>query len=54
MQGHLHDLYVEYTLNPFSPLRGKILSKRFDDGISKHVVTYNSKVIKTGDTVSWV
>ena len=39
----LHDLFVEYTLNPFSKLRGKISSRRFDDGVLKCVTALNAK-----------
>eukprot|EP00568_Trieres_chinensis_P005023 CAMPEP_0183296030 /NCGR_PEP_ID=MMETSP0160_2-20130417/3759_1 /TAXON_ID=2839 ORGANISM="Odontella Sinensis, Strain Grunow 1884" /NCGR_SAMPLE_ID=MMETSP0160_2 /ASSEMBLY_ACC=CAM_ASM_000250 /LENGTH=197 /DNA_ID=CAMNT_0025457597 /DNA_START=42 /DNA_END=635 /DNA_ORIENTATION=+ len=49
----LHDLYVEYTLNPFSQLRGKISSKRFDDDVGKYVDSYNSKVAKVGEKYTW-
>lgn len=37
----LHDLYVEYTLNPFSKIKSKIISLRFDDGVLKHVNIFN-------------
>mmetsp|Transcript_10964 Transcript_10964/g.23722 ORF Transcript_10964/g.23722 Transcript_10964/m.23722 type:complete len:202 (-) Transcript_10964:193-798(-) len=39
----LHDLFVEYTLNPFSKLRGKISSNRFDVGVQKYVQALNAK-----------
>ena len=39
----LHDLFVEYTLNPFSKLRGKISSRKFDDGVRKCVLALNVK-----------
>jgi len=50
----LHELYVEYTLNPFSQLRGKISSNRFDIGVKQHVDSYNEKIAKFGDAVSWM
>ncbi len=51
---NLHELYVEYTLNPFSKVKGhtKICSRRFDDGIAKLVVTFNDSFGKKG--MSWM
>jgi Sedlin, N-terminal conserved region len=37
----LHRLYVEYTLNPFSPLTGPIQSARFDHKVGYCVSAYN-------------
>jgi hypothetical protein len=37
----LHRLYVEYTLNPFSPLTGAISSKKFDQKVKDCVTAYN-------------
>lgn len=44
----LHDLFVEYTLNPFSKLRGKISSKKFDVGVQKCVQALNAKQSSKG------
>eukprot|EP00565_Helicotheca_tamesis_P000515 CAMPEP_0185726528 /NCGR_PEP_ID=MMETSP1171-20130828/2489_1 /TAXON_ID=374046 /ORGANISM="Helicotheca tamensis, Strain CCMP826" /LENGTH=218 /DNA_ID=CAMNT_0028394907 /DNA_START=10 /DNA_END=663 /DNA_ORIENTATION=- len=41
----LHDYYVEHTLNPFSKIRAKISSKRFDDGVSKSVGLFNKDYV---------
>ena len=37
----LHRLYVEYTLNPFSPLTGPIESLRFDQKVGDCMLAYN-------------
>lgn len=46
-----HQLYVEYLLNPFSQLRGKIVSTKFDDGLKQHVQSFNEKC---GEAISWM
>jgi hypothetical protein len=40
LQAKVHNLYVEYTLNPFSALQQKIQSSRFDEGIREIVKMY--------------
>jgi hypothetical protein len=37
----IHRFYVEYTLNPFSPLEGPIESERFDKKVRDCIVAYN-------------
>ncbi len=37
----MHELYVEYTLNPFSIIREKISSQRFDHGVNDLVHEFN-------------
>mmetsp|Transcript_23330 Transcript_23330/g.35982 ORF Transcript_23330/g.35982 Transcript_23330/m.35982 type:complete len:192 (+) Transcript_23330:150-725(+) len=39
----IHVLFVEYTLNPFAKLKGKIQSKRFNDGVERHVKLFNGQ-----------
>ena len=39
----LHKLFVEYSMNPFSKLRGKISSRRFDEGLDECVGALNAK-----------
>mmetsp|Transcript_733 Transcript_733/g.1348 ORF Transcript_733/g.1348 Transcript_733/m.1348 type:complete len:192 (-) Transcript_733:397-972(-) len=39
----LHDLFVQHTLNPFSKLKEKISSVRFDNGVNKCVLSFNEK-----------
>ena len=42
----IHRIYTEFTLNPFSPLGGPIVSSRFDDKIQECVSCYNrAKII---------
>lgn len=36
-----HDLFIQYTLNPFSKLRQRIDSPRFDAGVTEAVRSYN-------------
>jgi hypothetical protein len=43
----MHELFIQYTLNPFSNLRDKIDSKRFDAGLSKAVERYNADLEAT-------
>jgi hypothetical protein len=40
---HIHQLYVEYRLNPLGPLTGPIQSKAFDRKIQQTVETYNQR-----------
>jgi Sedlin, N-terminal conserved region len=37
----LHRIYVEYTLNPFSPMHGPIDSKRFNEKVQSCVAAFN-------------
>lgn len=50
----MHELYVEYSLNPFSSIRDnkKITSKRFDVGVGELVHTFNDDNAKKG--MSWM
>lgn len=36
----VHDHYVHYTMNPFSKIQGKVVSKRFDQGVRDAVSEY--------------
>lgn len=36
----IHDLYVKYTMNPFSKIQGKIFSKRFSEGVKDAIDEY--------------
>ena len=36
----VHDLYVKYTMNPFSKIQGKVVSKRFSQGVKEAVDEY--------------
>lgn len=38
----LHEMFVQYTLNPFTNLKEQIVSKRFDDGVVEAMGVYNS------------
>jgi len=49
----LHELYVEYTLNPFSKIKYKIISPRFDQGVLKHVNEFNGSGGKNSK-VTWI
>ncbi|KAL7489636.1 hypothetical protein ACHAW6_015324 [Cyclotella cf. meneghiniana] len=42
----LHELYVQYTLNPFSKLRGPIRSRAFDGGILEMARSFNEKAMR--------
>lgn len=46
----MHELYVEYNLNPFSSIREnkKITSSRFDAEIGELVETFNETYGKQG------
>jgi len=46
-KSHLHELYVRYTLNPFSKLRGPIQSRGFDRGILEMARSFNEKAVMT-------
>mmetsp|Transcript_27457 Transcript_27457/g.38639 ORF Transcript_27457/g.38639 Transcript_27457/m.38639 type:complete len:187 (+) Transcript_27457:35-595(+) len=37
----VHELYVQYTLNPFSQIKEKIKSERFDEGVNACVEKFN-------------
>eukprot|EP00559_Dactyliosolen_fragilissimus_P004820 CAMPEP_0184867492 /NCGR_PEP_ID=MMETSP0580-20130426/26819_1 /TAXON_ID=1118495 /ORGANISM="Dactyliosolen fragilissimus" /LENGTH=199 /DNA_ID=CAMNT_0027367821 /DNA_START=73 /DNA_END=669 /DNA_ORIENTATION=+ len=48
----MHDLYVQYSLNPFSKTQGsKINSKRFDNGLVELVHSFNDNCGERGP--SW-
>jgi len=59
---HLHELYVRYTLNPFSKLRSPIQSRVFDQGILEMARSFNEKAVKTAreeeasleESLSWM
>ena len=40
-QAKIHNLYVEYTLNPFSQLNNTITSKRFSGGVLEAINEYH-------------
>jgi len=40
----IHRLYVEYTLDPFSPLNKEIVSDHFDSKVKEIVTAYNRAV----------
>jgi hypothetical protein len=42
----LHELYVCYTMNPFTKLRGPINSRAFDNGIDEIALSFNSSAIE--------
>ncbi len=44
LQTQLHDLYVRYTMNPFSRLRSPICSIKFDDGVISLARSFNGMV----------
>lgn len=37
----IHDLYVADLMNPFKEIGKPIVSKRFEDGVQKHVAVFN-------------
>jgi hypothetical protein len=37
----VHNLFVEYMLNPWSTLSTRIESKRFDEGVEEAILVYN-------------
>jgi hypothetical protein len=51
---NIHELYVEYNLNPFSSIREKkkISSRRFNTGVRELVDTFNETYGKKG--MSWM
>jgi hypothetical protein len=54
LKANMHELYVEYNLNPFSSIRQKqkIDSKRFDAGVGELVDDFNETYGKKG--MSWM
>lgn len=46
---NIHQLYVEYMLNPFSNIKTKIISKRFDVGLQNCVNICNKKYMNDDD-----
>jgi hypothetical protein len=54
MFANIHELYVEYSLNPFAQVREKkkISSRRFDIGVTELVDTFNETYGKEG--MSWM
>lgn len=42
----IHELYVHYTMNPFSKIQGKVISKRFNQGVKDAVAEYNGATTK--------
>jgi hypothetical protein len=44
-QSHLHELYVRYTMNPFSKLRSQIQSRVFDEGIYEMARQFNVEAV---------
>eukprot|EP00555_Chaetoceros_dichaeta_P013363 CAMPEP_0198252028 /NCGR_PEP_ID=MMETSP1447-20131203/2653_1 /TAXON_ID=420782 /ORGANISM="Chaetoceros dichaeta, Strain CCMP1751" /LENGTH=189 /DNA_ID=CAMNT_0043937173 /DNA_START=196 /DNA_END=765 /DNA_ORIENTATION=+ len=51
MFGNMHKLYIEYRLNPFSITGTKISSRKFDDGITQLVNTFNKTYSKPSSLV---
>lgn len=41
----LHQIYVEYRLNPLGPLTGPIQSARFDEKVRRTIEAYNRSVM---------
>lgn len=37
----IHDLYVADLMNPFKEIGTNIVSKRFEEGVQKHVAAFN-------------
>lgn len=62
MFAQLHDLYVRYTMNPFTKLRGPIKSRVFDNGIEEIARAFNSSAIEqaaqngeaNGEGLAWM
>eukprot|EP00985_Skeletonema_marinoi_P023769 scaffold15998_cov137-Skeletonema_marinoi.AAC.1 len=62
MFAQLHDLYVRYTMNPFTKLRGPIKSGVFDKGIGEIASSFNSSAIEqaaqsgeaNGEGLAWM
>ena len=54
----LHELYVRYTMNPFSKLRSPIQSRAFDEGINEMARGFNAVAIKRAsndeNNLSWM
>ena len=42
MFSRIHEQYVHYTMNPFSKIQGKVVSKRFNQGVRDAVAEYRS------------
>jgi len=51
MFGNMHKLYIEYRLNPFSIRDTKISSRKFDDGMTQLVNTFNKTYSKPSSLV---
>lgn len=51
MFAQLHELYVRYTLNPFSQLRSPIQSRVFDKGIVRMAESFNSSALEQVSSV---
>ena len=62
MFAQLHDLYVRYTMNPFTKLRGPIKSRAFDNGIGEIARAFNSSAVEqavqngeaNGEGLTWM
>jgi len=54
--GHLHELYVRYSMNPFSQLRGAIRSESFEKGIVGMANSFNDLAIEdaNGSDLAWM
>ncbi len=52
---NVHELYVEYTLNPFSQVRAQKMmsSQRFDNGVAGLVTNFNDSFGKKGMSWMW-
>ena len=42
----IHDHFVRYSMNPFSKIQGKIVSKRFSQGVKDAVAAYGKSTAK--------
>lgn len=61
LQSQLHELYVRYTMNPFSKLRSPIQSRVFDEGINEMARQFNAGAVQRAsaggqvdDGMSWM
>jgi Sedlin, N-terminal conserved region len=54
MQSKLHELFIQYTLNPFTKLRDPIVSERFDKSVADAVEIYNESAKQRRSGSEWV
>ena len=57
-KSHLHELYVRYTMNPFSKLRSPIQSRVFDEGVYEMAREFNVAAVERAkmveDGMNWM